>query len=86
MEIKLKNEICAIEDEIARLERELKLKKCELAEMEYGIKIGEIVISEGKKYKIMGYDTYWPKGYLIKKDGTCGTQPHNLYHIKRKSE
>lgn len=93
----IKSKITRLEKILGNLENEYDKKKepfekelsdLELLRMqiEYGLKIGDTIPYQNKQYKICGFDTYWPRGSLVKKDGTVSTVVHNLYIYPRKIE
>ena len=50
-----------------------------IKEIETGIKRGDIVEYNGKKYKIKYYDFDWPVGIYIKQDGKLSKKEVGLY-------
>jgi len=83
---KLKKEIKEIDDKISLLRKEKEKKKLALNELEFGIKIGDIVEYQSRKYKISHFEYSWPSGYAIKNNGEFGKQTRHLYNYKKVGE
>jgi len=76
----LKADIDELDVEIYKLQqKKLPLQK-RLAELEFGVKIGDEVEYKGIKGKIAGFCSYWPQMYPYKKDGTLGSQLKHCYN------
>jgi hypothetical protein len=72
------------ETEITPLRGAIADTTLQLAEAKFDCKVGDVIIYDGKTYRISGfYSGYmWPQGNLQKKDGTFSTQCANLYNYK----
>lgn len=80
----LEQNVEQIEEQLAIAEANLLNAKLARVKKLYGINCGVVVISEGKKYKVVSIDVRWDgrpwvKGYGLKKDGTWGSFARNLF-------
>lgn len=78
-----------IELALSDIRQKIRLEHLKIVKGKYGVEIGSIVSSMGKKYKVFGIRTNyvrhnscpkpWLSGLLIKKNGTVGIKKVTLY-------
>ena len=84
MRKKLKLNIKTLKDKMAGLRKELKEEQLKLDELEFDMKLGDIVDYQCRKYKVYSFGYLCPAGHPIKKNGEASRTTRHLYNIKRK--
>lgn len=73
-----------LEEQLSKLRQEARTLKLRLAELEFGVRVGAIVLFRGVRHQITAIDVKWGdkpwlRGNPMKKDGTFGTAERHLY-------